>query len=145
MMRTFRPILRAGLPLTRSPLWALATNPAEGVRPAARGSTVPGIDAYEFDDRYELHIDVPGMSKDNVGVEFEDGWLAVKGTREREVPDGAKVLRAGRRTGDFHKRISVGEEVDVKGITAEVRNGVLSVVVPKSDRAKPRQIPISVN
>jgi HSP20 family protein len=126
-------------------LWAFATNPVEDARPAARASTAPGIDAYEFEDRYELHIDVPGMSKDDVGVEFEDGWLAVKGTREREVPEGAKVLRAGRRTGDFHKRISVGEEVDVEGITAEVRNGVLSVVVPKSDRAKPRQIPISVN
>lgn len=126
-------------------MWAFGANRIEGVPGEERVAGRPAVDVYEFDDRYELHIDVPGMSKDDVSVEFEDGWLAVKGNRKRDVPDGAKVLRAGRRTGDFHNRVSLGDEVDVEGITAEVRDGVLSVVIPKSDRAKSRQIPITVN
>ncbi len=141
MMRTtIHPMLRH-----RSPLWAFAANELNANRGEAQTAPRLGVDAYETDDRYELHIDVPGVAKENVEVEYTDGWLSVKGTRSVDVPEGARVLRSGRRSGDFHTRISVGEDVDVPGITAEVREGVLYVTVPKSDRVKPRQIPITVN
>lgn len=105
----------------------------------------PPLDIHEYEEHYELHFDVPGVTKEAVEIEYADGTLSVQGSRNVDLPEGAKSIRSGRRGGSFHQRIQIGEEIEVGRIEAEVADGVLSVHVPKSERAKPRQIPVAVN
>ncbi len=103
------------------------------------------LDIHEYEEHYEVIFDVPGVARDAVSIEFAEGTLSVKGNRTLEAPEGAKVLRANRRGGEFHHRLALGEEIEVEKIEAEVADGLLRIRIPKSERAKPRQIPVTVN
>lgn len=119
----------------------------EAFRPETRtaSSFRAALDAHEFEDRYLLSIDLPGMKSEDVEVEYAEGVLSIRGERKIETVEGAKELRRGRSAGSFHHRVAVGREVDVEHIAAEFRDGVLYVTIPKSENARPREIPVTVN
>lgn len=106
----------------------------------------PAIDFYEYEDRFELVADLPGVCAGDVEVEFKEGVLHVQGARQAaELPKGARVHRRSRLAGRFQQRVVLGDEVDVDGIDASFADGVLTVRVPRSERTRPRQIPVSAN
>ncbi len=112
----------------------------------AHGVFRPPLDLLERDDRYEVIVDLPGVSKDELEIEFSDGVLTLRGEREAGATEGqeARAFRQERGRGKFGRSISFyGEELDVEKIEADFHEGVLHIKVPKIEKQRPRQIPVS--
>ena len=105
---------------------------------SARGF-LPPLDVYENNERYELRLDVPGVAKDDLKVHFEQDTLTIRGERKSATEN---PTRSERWAGSFERTLSLPEGVDGARIEASVKDGVLTIVVPKGERAKPRQITI---
>ena len=112
--------------------------------PRARGTRAP-VDLVAYEDRLELVADLPGLTREDIEIHFEDGVLTVRGQRDLAVPEGGRLLRRERGGDRFVRSFALGDEVDVDGIEATMKDGVLRIALPKSERARPRQIPIQVN
>ena len=118
-----------------------ALSPAPVARPFR-----PALDLIEYPDRYEVVADLPGVDQKGVEVEFIEGVLHVRGERAGDTLfDQAKAYRRERATGKFARSIGFRDDIEVDGIDASFQEGVLRVKVPKSERNKPRQIPVTVN
>ena len=114
--------------------------------PRSRSTFRPHIDFVETADAYELTLDVPGIGEGGFDIRFDEGVLEIAG--ERPVPEAAeedRVIRRERPHGRFVRRVAFRDDIAVDAIAATVRDGVLTVTVPKSERAKPRQIPVTVH
>jgi HSP20 family protein len=103
----------------------------------------PAVDVVEEEHRYVLTADLPGFDQKNIDVRVSDGALVLSGKREesRESKRGT-VTYAERRHGSFSRQFALGSSVDEGKIEATYQSGVLTVVLPKKDEAKPRQIPV---
>ena len=106
---------------------------------------VPPADVVERDKEYLVKVDLPEVRKEDVKVLFDDGVLTIKGERklEKEVK-GDKVHRTERYFGMFERSFALPEDVDVKGIRAESREGVLTVTLPRVAVAKPHPLAITI-
>lgn len=104
---------------------------------------VPAADVAFGSDDLVFTLDVPGMTPDDLTIEVQDGCLSVRGERPRPAAaEGATYVRAERPCGAFERRFLLPEGTDPEAIVASVQNGVLSLIVPKPERVKPRAIPI---
>ena len=104
---------------------------------------VPAVDVWETDDAVVYAFDLPGLAKDDISIEFEDGALTVSAKRERthEVKDD-RYFRYERRYGTFARTIALPQGVGEDSIGADYRDGVLEVRVRKPELAKPRRIQV---
>jgi HSP20 family protein len=100
---------------------------------------LPPLDVHESDERYELRLDVPGVAKSALKLHFEQDALTIRGER-----DGSSetARRSERWSGQFERTLSIPESIDADKIEATLRDGVLTVVLPKAEKAKPRQIAV---
>ena len=117
-----------------------------GDTPAAAGAWSPALDVEETEDAFVLHLELAGISPDEVDVNLEDGVLSVTGERkfyEEKEAEGFK--RIERRFGRFHRALRLPGRVDVEGIDATYREGILTINVPKAPEAKPRRITVKTN
>lgn len=106
-------------------------------------SNDPRMSVLEFDDRYEVQMDLPGVSSENVSVEMEDGILRVFG--KRTIPDTdstARVVADERSRADFCRTLKVEREIEVAQIDAELNAGVLQIRLPKKSEVQPHRIQI---
>ena len=104
----------------------------------------PRTDLAETDDAYLFRLDVPGIVKDDLEINFRDGVLSISGERtEQKTDESAKSIRIERGTGKFNRRFSLPADIRAEEIAATYVDGVLTVTVPKQEAAKP--IRISVN
>lgn len=104
----------------------------------------PSCDIEEGDQHYVLSLDVPGVRKEDIQVELRDSQLLVSGTRKREVRQEKGAMRFSERVfGQFSRSFSLPPNVDASKVEADYRDGVLKLVLPKSEAAKPRQIRIA--
>ena len=121
----------------------LSALPGEGS--AQETVWAPRVDMHETDTDVVLDIELPGIDRKDVKVEVRDGFLTVSGERKFErkgKEDGYRSVE--RRYGRFERSFSLGDTVDPEKITAAVENGVLTLTVPKAEKAKPREIAIAV-
>jgi HSP20 family protein len=89
------------------------------------------------DNSIVITMDVPGVDKDKITVDFEDGVLTIAGEKEAQAENEMNNrLYSERRYGRFERRLSVGRHVDFKNAVATVNNGVLSVSLPKLEAKK---------
>lgn len=103
----------------------------------------PCVNVAETDDCYEIHVDLPGMTVDDIEVEVRHGDLWISGERNpAATQDGLTWHRVECRYGRFQRMIRLGDDVDADKIEAEYRNGVLRLVVSKAEVAKPRRITV---
>ncbi len=106
-------------------------------------SFAPRTNVAETESAYELAIELPGMQPEDFNIEFHEGRLSVTGERERETKtEGKTYHRLERQYGKFRRTFTLGQDVDPTGVSAEYKNGILHVMVPKSERAKPTKIPV---
>jgi HSP20 family protein len=106
---------------------------------------MPLADIVEKDKEYLIKLDLPEVPKDDVKVTFDDGVLTVRGERKVEKEEkGDKVHRTERFYGLFERSFVLPEDVDVKGIRAESREGVLTIHMPRTTVEKARPLAISV-
>lgn len=97
-------------------------------------------DITETETSYKLEVDLPGFKKDEVNVEYEEGWLIVSAERacdKEEKDDKGKVLRRERRFGSCKRRFSLSEDVDHDAIEANFADGLLTITVPKKEPTPP--------
>ncbi len=101
----------------------------------------PPADLTETDDTYLVHVDVPGMRKDQLNVEVSDRELVITG----EIPEqsGGKRHRSSRRTGQFEYRAILPGDIKTDQVKAELADGVLTVTAPKSEAAKPSHVEVT--
>ena len=103
----------------------------------------PQMDLTETDESYRLHLDMPGMSKDELKISYQDNELVVSGERKSTHTDeDEEFVRVERSFGQFRRSFTLPRTVDADNIDATYDNGVLTVTVPKTEKVKPRQIEI---
>jgi HSP20 family protein len=114
--------------------------------PISTAAWYPAADIYENKDEYVFKVELPGISKDDVNLEFEKGTLTIKGERkvEKEVNE-ENYHRFERAYGTFSRSFSLPRSVDDKKISAKMKDGILELKVPKAEEAKPKAIPIKID
>jgi HSP20 family protein len=108
----------------------------------ARTNYMPA-DAYRKDDRFYLHIDLPGVDPDSIDVTVEKNTLSVSAERRWERDGEEQLLLNERSTGSFARQFFLGESLDTDAIEAGYDHGVLTLVIPIAETAKARKIEVS--
>lgn len=115
---------------------------AAAVLDSARSPRVMPVDLFRDGDRYVLCADLPGVDPGTIDVDVDGGQLSIRAQRTGDVRDGVRWLARERTTGNYLRQFTLGDGVDIDGISASYESGVLSVIIPVSERAKPRKIAI---
>ena len=103
----------------------------------------PRTDLVETEDTFRLHLDVPGMSKEDLNINYKDNQLTVSGERTSDrTGEDEEYVRVERSFGQFYRAFTLPSTVDAENIAASYDNGVLTITVPKTEAVKPRQIEI---
>ncbi|MCG6911224.1 MAG: Hsp20/alpha crystallin family protein [Deltaproteobacteria bacterium] len=118
-------------------------NPTRGTRLSREWNWNPKVDIYEEDGAIVVKAELPGVEKDNIVVDVKNGILTLKGERasDKEVKEDS-YYRRERVFGSFERRFNLPENVDPEKITADYKDGVLKVGIPKPEEALPKQITV---
>lgn len=100
----------------------------------------PAVDIFENETEILLHADMPGVKKDDIVINIDNGKMTLSGTR-RLPGTGAVTWREFADT-EYRRTFSVPQSIDVNKVHAELKDGVLRLHLPKSEAARPRQIEI---
>jgi HSP20 family molecular chaperone IbpA len=98
-------------------------------------------DVIESETGVDLILDLPGVSQDQLDLIVEQDTLTVTGHRDFDI-DGTAVYRESR-TGEYRRVFSIGQDMDTEHITADLKDGVLRIHIPKAAKARPRRIDIT--
>lgn len=121
---------------------AWSTNDSSGVT----ADWVPSVDINEFEDRFQLFVDVPGVDPKDVEITLESGVLTITGQRflQAEKSDENVVRRRTERgNGRFYRRFILPETVDAEKVRATDRHGTLEISIPKQAKALPKRIKVA--
>jgi len=109
------------------------------------GTWGPAVDIYDSKDNIFVKADIPGMAKEDINVSIHGDTLVIKGEKKQEKEIKEKdFVRAERYYGSFHRAVSLPTEVDANKVSATYKNGVLELILPKKEEAKPKEIKIDV-
>jgi HSP20 family protein len=113
--------------------------------PLSFGEWAPAVDIQETDNEYLVKADLPKVKKEDVKVEYEDGVLTVEGERKLEKEEkGRQFHKIEREYGKFVRRFALPGEIDAAKLSADFRDGVLNVHLPKSPETKPKAVTVNV-
>lgn len=139
-MNAEHPIRVESVPSTANGSHAPAAQPGQA-RPSASPMQTPLIDIHEGPDGLVLEADLPGVGQDDVAIQLEDNVLVLTARVDAPV-GGARLLHGEFPLADFQRSFILSDEVDRERISADLKNGVLRLVLPKAERAKTRRIEI---
>lgn len=101
------------------------------------------VDVIDEEDKIKVIADLPGFNKEDIELYVEDGYLVIKAQRREEVEEkGRDYIRQERRYGEVYRRIPLPAEVKIEDVKAKYNNGVLEVVLPKTEKAQKKTIKI---
>ena len=104
----------------------------------------PRVDIREEAREFVILADLPGVAPEAIDVQMENGILTIKGERRDEAgAQGGNCSLVERVHGTFHRRFALPDSADPDGITASYENGVVTVIIPVAEKAKPRKVEIS--
>ena len=107
------------------------------------GDWVPAVDIKEEADRYVIHADIPGVEPEKIELSMENGMLTIKGERRDEtIEEKENYKRVERSYGSFYRRFSLPDNIDAGKISASGKDGVLEIVLPKTEAMKTHKIEI---
>jgi len=112
-----------------------------GAAVAEHPFVVPDVNIYETDDGYVLQAEMPGVAKEGLGITLEGNTLTFVGRRRDEAVPG-NVLYRESRVANYRRVFDLDPAIDTDKITAEMRQGLLILTLPKAERVKPRKIEI---
>lgn len=114
------------------------------VFPASRTALTPAIDVSETEKEVVVKAELPGLQPDDVAVQIEGDALVLSGEKKEEFEreEEGNVWHSERRFGSFRRVLQLPVAVDAEKVSAEFRNGVLTVRLPRSEQAKPRRIQV---
>ncbi len=107
---------------------------------------IPAFDLKETPTEFSMKADLPGIKEDDLDISVSGNRLTISGKREEEITHDDEVCYAYERTfGSFSRTISLPEDVDANKVKAELKNGVLSVTVPKSPEIRPKKVDVKTS
>lgn len=109
-------------------------------RPTA--AAAPEVRTKNTSENYELSVDLPGLTQDDVTLEVHRGVLTLSGKRETHVPEGYRAQRRERHAYQFSRSFTLPEDADAERVNATMKDGVLTVTLAKRPEVKPRQIAV---
>jgi len=109
------------------------------------GGWIPAVDLYEDKDALTVKCELPGMKKEDIDISLHENFLTISGERKHEEQQKTgEVYRTERYEGRFSRSLSLPSKVAADKISATYKDGVLTVVLPKAEEAKPKQIQVNV-
>jgi HSP20 family protein len=105
----------------------------------------PSLDVFDEKDQFVVNVELPGLKKEEIDLSFQDGALSISGERKqvKENKEG-ETFRSERYFGKFQRSVTLPAAVDSAKISASYKDGILSVFLPKSEAAKPKQIAVNI-
>lgn len=103
------------------------------------------MDLYRDADNYVLNADLPGIDPQSVDVDVDGQLLSIRAERAPRAQDGVRWIARERSTGSYLRRFTLGQGIDTAHISASYDNGVLSVVLPVTEKAKPRKVEVQTS
>ena len=100
------------------------------------------MDLYRDADNYVLNADLPGIDPESVDVDVDGQLLSIRAERAPRTQEGVRWIARERSTGSYLRRFTLGQAIDTAHISAKYDNGVLSVVLPVTEKAKPRKVEV---
>ena len=107
-----------------------------------QGPRVMPIDLFRDGDTYVLNADLPGIDPGSVDIDVDGQLLTIRAERTPRSREGVKWLASERPSGSFYRQFTLSDSIASESISASYDNGVLSVTIPVSERAKPRKIEV---
>ncbi len=106
----------------------------------------PPLDVHEDKDKFTVTLELPGLQREDIAVQIEDGSLVISGERKSEtISEGTEVHRRERYHGKFSRALTLPVAVAPDQVKAAYKDGILTVSLPKAEAAKPKHIDVSVN
>lgn len=107
-----------------------------------RGPRRMPMDLYRDGDHYVLTADLPGIDPGSVDIDVDGQLLTIRAERTLAAGEGVKWITREREAASFLRQLNLGQGIDTENIAASYDNGVLSVTIPVSEKAKPRKIEV---
>ncbi|ACA59000.1 Hsp20/alpha crystallin family protein [Candidatus Desulforudis audaxviator] len=104
--------------------------------------TFGSVDLFETADSLIVYTDVPGVKQEDIKIQILGNQLVIQAERAQTVPENSRQLRLERPYGTCQRSFTIGVPVKQDAVKATLRNGVLEIVLPKSDESRPKQIEI---
>ncbi len=101
---------------------------------------LPSVDIYENTEEYLLYVDIPGVNREDISIDLDNGQLTLVGNRHLQEVKGPIMEEFG--SAQFRRVFSVPQGIDLSKVVAELTDGVLKLHLPKSEAVKPRKIEI---
>ena len=104
---------------------------------------VPTTDIFETDQALSLVVEMPGVNKGNVDVRVEEGVLTIQGELDFSQYEGMQPVYTEYNIGHYRRSFTLSNKIDQSRIGAEIKDGVLTLTLPKAEEAKPRRITVN--
>ena len=104
----------------------------------------PAVDVYQDKEQFTVYAELPGLKKEEIEISLNGDTLTIRGERKHEA-NGDQGFRTDRYFGKFQRSLTLPVSVNSEKVNATYKDGILKVVLPKAEEAKPRQIPVSLN
>jgi HSP20 family protein len=103
------------------------------------------VDIYESEEALVMLVDMPGVNRESVSIDLEEGVLTIAGRRELpEQPAGFSPVFSEFRSGSYRRAFNLGEQIDVEKIEAAFKDGTLKLNLPKREESKPKKISVKI-
>ena len=116
---------------------------SDWLRGATTGTgAIPPINVFQQGDNLVAILELPGVAKNDLEIQAEDGSIRISGKKSIGYPEGVSLHRRERRSGMFDRTLTMPMQINPDGIKAEFRDGVLVLFIPRAESDKPRSIAI---
>ena len=105
----------------------------------------PKVNVYEYDDKIGIVAEIPGLDKKNVTVDVEEDVLIISGDKHGFDSDGGKCITRELKQSAFKRSFNLGEYLDGKNISAQFKDGMLSISIPKKEPEQPKKHSIKIS
>lgn len=123
--------------------WSNSDSTTRNQRDNELQTFAPAVDLHETKDNYLISVDLPGIDQNDIKVDVEDGRLTVSGERTRqESKEDGMFRRFEKSYGRFVRTFQLPQNIDESKIQARSENGVLEIMIPKTELAKPRSVQV---
>jgi HSP20 family protein len=109
---------------------------------AAESGVFPPLNVREDGENVYVCAEIPGIDPQNLDISVHGSTLTLRGERKLETPENVSFHRRERSSGTFHKSVTLPVEVAAERVSAECRDGLLKLVLPKAESAKPKKITV---